>query len=63
FSLQKAAELDLVIRNEPALIEAIRALIAKRIEASSRVASAEELAGFNPILASLQQLHQKLNPN
>ncbi|MDP6207469.1 MAG: phosphatidylserine/phosphatidylglycerophosphate/cardiolipin synthase family protein, partial [Roseibacillus sp.] len=63
FSLQKAAELDLVIRNEPALIEAIRALIAKRIEASSRVTSAEELAGFNPILASLQQLHQKLNPN
>ena len=63
FSLQKAAELDLVIRNEPALIEAIRALIAKRIEASSRVASAEELAGFNPILASLQQFHQKLNPN
>ncbi|MEE2624526.1 MAG: phosphatidylserine/phosphatidylglycerophosphate/cardiolipin synthase family protein [Verrucomicrobiota bacterium] len=63
FSLPKAAELDLVIRNEPALIEAIRALIAKRIEASSRVASAEELAGFNPILASLQQLHQKLNPN
>ena len=63
FSLQKAAELDLVIRNEPALIEAIRALIAKRIEASSRVTSAEELAGFHPILASLQQLHQKLNPN
>ena len=63
FSLQKAAELDLVIRYEPALTGEIRNLIAKRIEASNRVTSAEELAGFNPILASLQQLHQKLNPN
>ncbi len=63
FSLQKAAELDLVIRNEPTLIGEVRALIARRIEASSQVTSAEELAGFNPILASLQQFHQKLNPN
>ena len=63
FSLQKAAELDLVIRNEPTLIGEVQALIAKRIESSSQVTTAEELAGFNPILASLQQLHQKLNPN
>ncbi len=63
FSLQKAAELDLIIRNEPELTGTIRSLIAKRIESSSRVMSAEELAGFNPILAPLQQLHQKLNPN
>ena len=63
FSLQKAAELNLIIRNEPELTGAIRSLIAKRIESSNRVTSAEELAGFNPILAPLQQLHQKLNPN
>ena len=63
FSLQKAAELNLIIRREPGLTGAIRSLIAKRIESSKRVTSAEELAGFNPILAPLQQLHQKLNPN
>ena len=63
FSLQKAAELDLIIRNEPGLTGAIRSLIAKRIESSNRVSSAEELTGFNRVLASLQQLHQKLNPN
>ena len=63
FSLQKAAELDLIIRNEPGLTGAIRSLIAKRIESSNRVTSAEELTGFNRVLASLQQLHQKLNPN
>jgi hypothetical protein len=37
--------------------------MAKRIASSMRVKSGEELAGFNPIIASLQQLHQKLNPN
>ena len=63
FSLQKAAELNLIIRRQPGLTGAIRSLIAKRIESSKRVTSAEELAGFNPILAPLQQLHQKLNPN
>ena len=63
FSLQKAAELNLIIRREPGLTGAIRSLIAKRIESSKQVTSAEELAGFNPILAPLQQLHQKLNPN
>lgn len=63
FSLQKAAELNLVIRDEPLLLEPVRALIAKRIAASTRVESAEELASFNPILAHMQQLHQKWNPN
>ena len=63
FSLQKAAELNLLIQNEPAIIEDIKSLIARRIAISTRVTSGEELAGFNSILASLQQLHQKLNPN
>ena len=63
FSLQKAAELNLLIQNEPVIIENIKSLIAKRVASSVKVNSGEELAGFNPIIASLQQLHQKLNPN
>ena len=63
FSLQKAAELNLVIRKQPALLESLRRLIDKRLAASSRVESREELTRFNPLLAHLQQFHQKLNPN
>ncbi|MBQ98283.1 MAG: hypothetical protein CMP30_09845 [Roseibacillus sp.] len=63
FSLQKAAELNLLIQNEPVIIENIKSLIAKRVASSVKVNSGEELAGFNPLIASLQQLHQKLNPN
>ena len=63
FSLQKAAELNLVIRKQPALLESLRRLIDKRLAASSRVQSREELTRFNPLLAHLQQFHQKLNPN
>ena len=63
FSLQKAAELDLVIRDQPELTDPIRKLIAKRIGASTRVESAEKLTHYNKFLAWGQQLHQKLNPN
>ena len=63
FSLQKAAELNLLIQNEPVIIESIKSLIAKRVASSKKVNSSEELAGFNPLISSLQQLHQKLNPN
>ena len=63
FSLQKAAELNLLIQNEPVIIDSIKSLIAKRVASSKKVNSGEELTGFNPIVASLQQLHQKLNPN
>ena len=63
FSLQKAAELNLLIQNEPVIIDSIKSLIAKRVASSQKVNSGEELTGFNPIIASLQQLHQKLNPN
>ena len=63
FSLQKAAELSLLIRNEPTIVEDIKSLIARRIASSKKVTSRKELAGFNPVLAFLQQLHQKWNPN
>lgn len=63
FSLQKAAELNLVIRDHPELTGPIKELIAKRIEASDRVQSAEELSHYNKFLAWGQQQHQKWNPN
>jgi phosphatidylserine/phosphatidylglycerophosphate/cardiolipin synthase-like enzyme len=63
FSLQKAAELDLVIREHPELSGPIRELIAKRIESSTRVESAEELSHYNKFMAWGQQQHQKFNPN
>lgn len=63
FSLQKAAELNLVIRDQPDLTDPIRELIAKRISVSTRVESAQELTHYNKFLAWGQQAHQKLNPN
>jgi phosphatidylserine/phosphatidylglycerophosphate/cardiolipin synthase-like enzyme len=63
FSLQKAAELNLVIRDQPDLTDPIRELIAKRISVSTRVESAQELTHYNKFLAWGQQVHQKLNPN
>lgn len=63
FSLQKAAELDLVIRDHPELSDPIRALIRRRLAVSRRVESAEELSHYKPLIAWLQQVHQKMNPN
>jgi len=63
FSLQKAAELNLVIHDHPELSGPVRALIARRLGASNQVRAADELSRYNKILASLQQFHQKWNPN
>ena len=63
FSLQKAAELNVVIRKQTALLETLLTLIGKRIAASRRVQNSAELNCFNPVVARLQQFHQKLNPN
>jgi phosphatidylserine/phosphatidylglycerophosphate/cardiolipin synthase-like enzyme len=63
FSLQKAGELQLVIRDAPEFCAKLRALAAARMAASGRVGSAGELARYKPLVAALQQLHQKLNPN
>ena len=63
FSLQKAAELNVVIRDCPELGEPVKALIAKRLHTGRPVESARELARYNKILAWAQQLHQKWDPN
>lgn len=63
FSLEQAGELDLVIHDQPGLIGSVKDVIAQRLAMSRPVTSAVELSGFNPLVASLQQLHQKWNPN
>lgn len=63
FSLQKAGELSLVIRDQPGFVQAVKNVIAQRLAASRKVASSAELSSYNRIIAILQQLHQKWNPN
>ena len=63
FSLQKSAELDLLVRDHPELLATLRDVIARRIDAGEKVASANQLATYNRPLAALQQLNQKWNPN
>lgn len=63
FSLQKAGELDVLIRNDPALIRAVRAEAEARMAVSTKVLDPTALPRYNRIAAALQQAHQKLNPN
>jgi phosphatidylserine/phosphatidylglycerophosphate/cardiolipin synthase-like enzyme len=63
FSMQKSEELDLIIHDHPALITALQDVIAKRLAASPPVTSPDQLSHFRPLLAALQQWHQKKNPN
>jgi cardiolipin synthase len=61
FSMQKADELDIVVRNNDAFVQVIGETLKRRISESDRVESIDELADYNRTVASLQQLHQKLN--
>ena len=58
FSMQKAVELDVVVHGLPVFLDAVRQEVQRRIDDSQRVASAGDLKRYNPVLASLQQLHQ-----
>ncbi len=60
FSMQKATELDVVVRDNPTFLEAVRKNVAHRIQQSKRVRSAADLGRYNRTVAFLQQLHQKL---
>jgi len=62
FSLQKAGELDVEIR-EAGLVEDFQRLFEDRRARSRRLEDPRELARYNRTKAILQQLHQKLNPN
>ncbi len=61
FSMQKAVEMDVVVRDRPAFLDAVKETIARRVSQSSQVESVDELGNYNRVLASLQQLHQLLH--
>ena len=63
FSLQKAGELDLIIRDHPETLATLRDVIARRIAGAEQVAATSQLASYKRPLAALQQQHQKWNPN
>ena len=60
FSMQKGVELDIVVKDNPTFVESVRETIDRRIGESTKVKSIAELRHYNPVIASLQQLHQLL---
>lgn len=60
FSLQQAEEADVVIQGVPSFSAALGAEVARRLRESRPVSSRRELRGYNRLLSSLQQLHQRL---
>jgi len=61
FSLQKAAEVDLLVRGNPGFLKAVQVTVEQRLRESQEVADAAQLGGYNRALALGQQIHQKLN--
>ena len=61
FSMQKAVELDVIVRRQPAFVEAVKKTVESRLGEARRVESTKELAAYHRVLASLQQLHQMLH--
>lgn len=61
FSMQKAEELNVVIRNHPELVARFRETLQARETASQKAKGAEAFSHYNHSIARLQQLHQKLN--
>jgi len=61
FSMQKAVELDVVVKDNPSFIETVKKTIEQRTGASRKVESIDELTKYNRIIAALQQLHQILH--
>ncbi len=60
FSMQKAVELDVVVREMPVFLEDVRRESLRRIADSHPVEAPAGLKKYNRLLASLQQLHQWL---
>ncbi len=60
YSMQKGAELDLVISGNPVFMQALNEEIQRRIAMSEAVNDVKRLKIYNPFLAFLQQLHQQL---
>lgn len=61
FSMQKAEELNVVIRNHCDLVNRFRKTLEARVAASEKVENSKAFTHYNHFIAGLQQLHQKLN--
>ena len=60
FSMQKAVELDLVVRENPGFVDAVKRAMEHRTGEGELVAGYRKLKGYNRFLARLQDLHQKV---
>ncbi len=61
FSMQRADEMDVVVKDHPEFIDAVKKTILHRLSQSHKVESLAELNHYNKVIASLQQLHQLLH--
>ena len=61
FSMQKAVEMDVVVKDNPQFIDSIRQTIDLRVSQGRKVQSLKELSNYNKVVASLQQLHQLIH--
>lgn len=61
FSMQKAEELNVVMHSQPEIIASIHKTLAHRMAASEKVEDVDTFSHYNHFIATLQQLHQKLN--
>jgi cardiolipin synthase len=61
FSMQRADEMDVVVKDHPEFIDAVKKTIDQRVSQCHKVESLDELNHYNKVIASLQQLHQLLH--
>ncbi len=61
FSMQKAVEMDVVVKNNPEFIDAVKKTVDLRVSQGRKVESVAELGKYNKVIASLQQLHQLIH--
>ncbi|MFT4548200.1 MAG: cardiolipin synthase [Verrucomicrobiales bacterium] len=60
FSMQKAVELDIVVRDDPGFLAAVKRAVTHRCGAGHLVERYQDLDGYSRSLATLQDLHQKI---
>jgi phosphatidylserine/phosphatidylglycerophosphate/cardiolipin synthase-like enzyme len=60
FSMQTADELDIIVRDRPDFMKPRNAEVRRRLKNSRKIESVAPLKNYSSLLASLQQLHQKL---
>jgi len=58
--MQTADELDIIVRDRPDFMKPLNAEVRRRLKNSRKIESVAPLKNYSSLLASLQQLHQKL---